>query len=278
MIDGTVGLAPRWASGGFYTCQWGPLQDQNPHFILAAHAVATATGDKAWLTNLLPAIEAVAAYMETAGLGSSGVFTCPASGLGDGGKHTTNWYDIIEFGHLDAYNAVLAVWAVDCLADMYEWLGNHTQAVKYYELHTRAVAAYNTVFWSDSHGAYADWVDVTGTPRWYFYSDTQFKAVFLGVANATQAGTILRQYDALLAGLLKTYNVTADDVWAPPCNLIPVSNRGDVVAEVAGNSFPYGAWPCVPACRARDVCGFCCSHCLTFSLCLSLPPPSCSRV
>jgi hypothetical protein len=36
--------------------------------------------------------------------GQDGVVRVPgSSGLDDGGRHGTNWYDIIEFGNADAY-------------------------------------------------------------------------------------------------------------------------------------------------------------------------------
>ncbi len=82
--------SPIFAAAGFYNCPWGQLQDQNPHFIIAAHAVATATGDKQWLLNILPAIEAIATYIESSM--SNGVFISPGSGLANGARSAGNWY------------------------------------------------------------------------------------------------------------------------------------------------------------------------------------------
>ncbi len=87
---------------------------------------------------------------------------------------------------------------------------------------------------------YADWIDIEGNARTYLYSDIAFKAVFLGVANATQATQILQRYDSVLAGLLEQFNVSADDVWAAPCNVVPITNPLDVVAH-ASQSLPFGA-------------------------------------
>ncbi len=82
---GAGGLMHRLASNGFYNAPWGALQDQNPHFIIGAHALAVASGDKAAATRLLPAVLRVADYLEANGLASTGIFTSPASGLPNGG-------------------------------------------------------------------------------------------------------------------------------------------------------------------------------------------------
>ena len=65
---GAGGMVHRLASNGFYNAPWGALQDQNPHFIIGVHALATATGDAAAARRLLPAVLAVADYLEANGL------------------------------------------------------------------------------------------------------------------------------------------------------------------------------------------------------------------
>lgn len=71
------------------------MNDQTPNYILAVHSLAVTTGDKAWLTAQLPTLEAIAGYMlAECGVGASGVFVDPgASGLADGGKHCSNWFE-----------------------------------------------------------------------------------------------------------------------------------------------------------------------------------------
>ncbi len=101
---------------------------------MGVHAVALATGDKAWLSSMLPALEAVATYMvgyfvlsegytiyQTAaqlgqGMNSApGVFIAPGSGVADGGKHCSNWYDIIEFGHyVSKFNVSVCLLCRNC--------------------------------------------------------------------------------------------------------------------------------------------------------------------
>lgn len=96
-LGAEFGLMQRYASSGFYNCPWGPLTDQDVMFPIAVYYAATSSGDMAWLGSLRPALDAIEAFLASAGLtlnGTSGrpvVYVSPASGLADGGKHTANW-------------------------------------------------------------------------------------------------------------------------------------------------------------------------------------------
>jgi hypothetical protein len=78
------------------------------------------------------------------------VFVSPASGRADGKHHASNWYDVIEFGHLDALLAGYGVWGLQCLADIYQALGDHVAATRTREIHQQAVIDFNKVFWNAS--------------------------------------------------------------------------------------------------------------------------------
>jgi glycogen debranching enzyme len=239
-------MTHRLASNGFYNAPWGQLQDQNMHFIIGAHALALASGDKAAARRLLPAALRLADYLEANGLAATGIFTSPASGIANGGAcapalvrgkwvpscGSSNWYDVVLMGHFDAYNALLAIWALECLSDLVSWLGDDARAAHYAALHARAAATFNALMWSEAHSAYADWVDAANKARFYFFTDVQFKAVFLGVANATQAAAVVAQYDALLGRLVRDYNATLADVWGPPSNVVPITDPLEFVLEL----------------------------------------------
>ena len=257
---GSGGLMHRLASNGFYNAPWGQLQDQNMHFIIGVHALAVANGDKAAAMQLLPAVLRVADYLEANGLATTGIFTSPASGINNGGAcaapppgmgsswqpacGSSNWYDVVLMGHFDAYNAALAIWALDDLSDLLTWLGDAPRAAHYAALHDRAVATYNDILWSPEKKFYADWVDAANRARFYFYTDAQFKAIFLGIASKAQGASVLHEYDAILAKLVVDYNATLDDVWGPPSNIIPVTDTMEFVLELEGvePNVPYPAY------------------------------------
>ena len=245
-LPGAGGMVHRLASNGFYNAPWGALQDQNMHFIIGAHALSLATGDVAAARRLLPAVLRIADYLEANGLAATGIFTSPASGIANGGAcpssrkdarwepacGSSNWYDVVLQGHLDGYNALLTVWALECLTDLLAWLGDADRSAHYAALHARAVDTFNDVMWSESEAQYADWIDAANNARYYFFSDVQMKAVFLGVANATRGAAVMARYDAHVAKLVSDFNVTLDDVWGPPSNVVPITNPLEFVLEL----------------------------------------------
>jgi len=238
---GPRGLLQRWWSAGFYNCPWGQLQDQQPHAIIAAHAVAVATGDAAWLARQLPALERLAAYMVSSGLGNfnatsnnngTGLWSMPGSGVADGGRHTSNWMDVVEFGHLDGYVNAYAIWALQCLEDVYAFLGNKSAAAATASLIQAVQAAYNETLWDGAADQYVDWIDVDGVGRHYLYTDPAFIAIFTGTASPHAAVQVLSHVDSRLAAIAAAYNITLDALWATPCSLYPIVNSSDFATDI----------------------------------------------
>jgi len=249
LTDGArFGLTHRYASSGFYNALWGPFQDEDVMFPIAVYYTATSSGDLAWLASLRPALDAMLAYFEAHGLNATtfpAVFTSPASGLADGNKHASNWYDVVNFGHLDAYIAVHAVWALSCLSEIYAALGDAAAAADAAALHSRASSDFNTIFWNASARAYTDWIDVSGRSRYYFYVDIPFVAIISGVADAEQTAALFAHYDDRLAEIYDTLKVTPGSIWSAPSNLYPITDAcefanagGGVCPREHGVAFP----------------------------------------
>jgi hypothetical protein len=82
------------------------------------------------------------------GINETGIFIMPnASGLADGGKHCTNWFDIVEFGHFDGYNNALAIAAFGALAEVHSFLGDDQQAAYYVGVRQSMISAFNRHLW-----------------------------------------------------------------------------------------------------------------------------------
>lgn len=233
-------LMQRWASSGFYNAPWGPMNDQTPNFILAVHSLAVTTGDKEWLALQLPAVEAVAEYMLANGMAETGIFTMPeASGLADGGKHCTNWFDIIEFGHYDAYNNALAILALEAAVDMHTFMGNISRAAYYEKARIKSIGAFNAIFWQDSLQRYSDWIDIENNARSYGYVDIDFLAIIGGAANASQAASFITLLNSRYVDLAVEYNLSDDAIWSVPCSLFKMTNPLDAaIPQNTPPSFP----------------------------------------
>ena len=244
ITDGSrFGLTQRYASSGFYNCPWGPLEDEDVMFSIAVWFAATSSGDTAWLRSLQPALAAVEQFLAASGLtldngGKPVVFTSPASGIADGGRHASNWFDVVLFGNLDSYLAVHGVWAMACLAEIYASLGDAAGAARASAIHAKAVADFNSVFWLDSQKQYIDWIDTSGKQREYFYVDTAFVAIFAGIASPTQASALLDHYDSRLAEIYESYNVTPGTIWSAPCNLYPITDPKEYANSAGDMTFP----------------------------------------
>ena len=91
------------------------------------------------------------------------------------------------------------------------WIGDNNSSEYYATLHAKWVHGFNTVFWNDTLGYYMDWVDIKGSrlrrlvlkysfekgvPHSYFYVDQNSLAIIFGMANKTQAKSILSNLDS----------------------------------------------------------------------------------
>lgn len=211
-------------------------------FPIAAYYTATSGGDLAWLASMRPALDSIAAFLAASGLALGGpgpvLFVSPASGLADKSRHAANWYDVILFGHQDAFLAIHGVWAMKCLADMYEALGDSDAAARAAAVHAQAVIDFNAVFWDASRNAYHDWIDTAGNKRSYFYVDIAFLAIIAGVAEPARASALLDHYDTRLAAIYSEYNVTPGGIWSAPCNLYPVTDPNEFATVTGPMAFP----------------------------------------
>jgi hypothetical protein len=211
-------------------------------FPIAAYYTATSGGDLAWLASIRPALDAIEAFLASSGLSLDGpgpvLFVSPASGLADKGRHAANWYDVILFGHQDAFLAIHGVWAMSCLAEMYAALGDSAAAARASAIHAQAAIDFNTVFWDATRNAYSDWIDRDGNARSYFYVDIPFIAIIAGVANPARATALLDHYDNRLAEMYVEYNVTPGGIWSAPCNLYPVTDPNEFATVTGPMAFP----------------------------------------
>lgn len=244
-IDSKGYVAPRWWMGGFYTASWGNFHDQVPHFILSVYYYLTITGDLNFFNQVQSSVDKVSHYMiQTLQMDKQGIPILPTSGLADGGLHTSNWFDIIEFGYKDALVGIYCIRAVQALMEIAQWTKQPDKFHYFQTIYKTSVAAYNSVFWHEEFGFYKDWIDSKGYERTYFYTDQNLLAIIFGIADPeTQGKRILQNLDNYYDRLEKRFNVTRKQIWATPCNMIPVIALGDLVYNGSlANQYDYPSY------------------------------------
>jgi hypothetical protein len=225
---------PRWSVGGYYKVRWGNLHDQIPHFILAMYFHALNTGHRAFLERVMPKVDRVAEYLLSLDRDHDGVAEIPeTSGLANGEHDCSNWWDIVKFGHKDAYINAYCCMALQAMASMKAWLGDTAAAERYGAEHRRFVDGFNKVFWDDEKGFYMDWIDVREkmpeSGRRYFYTDQNLLAIMNGIADAKRSARILENLDRRYDELCAQFKISRDAIWATPANMFPISQLGDMV-------------------------------------------------
>ena len=153
--------------------------------------------------------------------------------MADSGLHASNWYDVVEFGHADAYCNAYAIIAMQKMAEVKDFLGKKSEAAAYRDAAHRAAEAFNELFWNEELGHYADWVDVKGIKRHYLYVDHNLLAIAFDIAPKDRAAKILGAIDAGVSKLTAQFNITREDIWALPGNLRPTAVK-DMVQAAGG--------------------------------------------
>ena len=254
--DGAPYLYMRHDWGGYEN---NTIRDQVPHFLLAFYYHAVNTGDKPFVRECWPAIEKVASYlMKDLRMEADGIATVPGvSGLPGGYDAPptgscadpnqkicpANWYDIVGAGGQDGLINALAVQALHGLAELQHWLGdNATDVARWKAQHTASAAAYNRLLWREEHGAYSDWIDTAGHQRNYLYAWHQFLAIdpLSGIANASQAKSIMARVAAGYKELQKNFSVPAAQTFCTPTNFRPAALSDLAQHGAAG---PEGTYP-----------------------------------
>lgn len=221
---------------------FGCIMDQVPHYILAHYYQVANSGDLAFLREQMSSIDAAAGFLlHSMQMQEEGVpiVSC-TSGLGKqlGGGRPANWLDTVAFGHHDGLVASLAVQAFGAIAEMKSILGDAVGAAEAQGHFKRGVAAYSRVYWSDLHGAFSDWVDSQGRRRDYFYTWHNLIAVNAGIANTSQAASILRVLGDERKRLASAFNITAEQLFCTPSNT-RVAAPDDILYCNSGGQFPF---------------------------------------
>lgn len=199
--------------------------DTNARYILACWRYAAWTGDRDFLAVNLARIRRAMAYQIEVLGGKDGLITTVSPDVT--GRHRAvgnNYWDILPFGHLDAYANIVWYASLEAMAQIEEMavgLGpppdvppNDCRA-----LAERARAAYNQAFWDERAGRYIGCIDRDGQRHDYGFTFINLEAIAYGLAEPSQAARIYRwlETEPTSSGHADTYTRW---VFAPRANTI----------------------------------------------------------
>jgi len=242
-VSPTGEVSPRWDIVSGNDWAFGGIIDQYCHFILAAYYHAVNTNSTSTVSTWIPTLQLIMNYMLDTMLVNSTYLLTNTNPQADGvANHSLadNWLDDVRMGWNDGIVGAYAVEAFRAYADILVWLGQSNEAQFYYTMHQNMIQAYNTLYWDSTTNMYHDWVDVKGIKRNYFYVWNNFLAIEFGIASPTQASQILTTADNLYANIRNKFNVTEQQLWCTPTNLIPL-DPSDLTVDF-DNEYVYPAY------------------------------------
>ncbi len=192
--------------------------DTNARFILACWRYVLWTGDVAFLRAQAERIRRAMEYQLNVLGGRDGLIKTASRDVnGRHGACSNNYWDIIPFGHLDAYANIVWYASVLAMADIEEML-ERAGGVKtpqpargaefYRRLAEKVRRAFNEAFWDDIKGRYIGCIDIDGREHDYGFTFINLEAMAYGLADEWQVRRIYRwmETEPTSSGKADTYS------------------------------------------------------------------------
>jgi hypothetical protein len=193
--------------------------DVCPALLISAWDVIRVTGDLERLRGWLPALEKIAARIEAQDRNCNGLPESTRSGLPGVLPHpSANWWDVINFGHEDAYVCALAYRAFRGMADLERLAGRSEQAARFDKRADLIREVYVATFLNPRTGILAGWKDSEGNLHDYWFVFVNALAITYGLVPDSLANSIVDRIEAKF----KEVGYTRFDLGLPG-NLIPIA-------------------------------------------------------
>ena len=192
--------------------------DVYPSLLISAWDVIRVTGDLERLNQWLPTLEKFAARIEAQDRNCNGLPESTRSGrAGDLPRPSANWWDVINFGHEDAYCCALDYRAFRALADLERLAGRSERAGHFGKCADRIRDVYVPTFLNPKTGILAGWKDSEGNLHDYWFVFVNAMAITYGLVPDPLANSIVDRIQAKLHEV----GYTRFDLGLPG-NLVPV--------------------------------------------------------
>jgi len=155
-----------------------------PSFLASFRDLLLLTGDRDWAgrhwEGACRATAIIAGQMERGG----GMIATAR----DTGNDYWDW--IARNGRIASLNVLAAV-GLRAQAATARWLGDAAEARRADGLADTLVETYNTAFWDEDRGFYADWIDLAGKPHFHLYAGPQLQAITAGLVPPGRARRVV---------------------------------------------------------------------------------------
>ncbi len=172
--------------------------DSMPSLLIAACTYIQASGDWQWAKDKFAVLTVWGRKMLQTDHNRNGLIEYPMSGnhgcytAGDAYR-PANWWDNIGFGHEDAYCNALAYRACVLLTEVFNRIGQHSDA-SFFQAHGRKLrAAYYSTFYNPATGLLAGWKSTDGQLHDYHFLFVNSVAIVFGLLDKPHAQGIMNQ-------------------------------------------------------------------------------------
>ena len=174
--------------------------DTNARYILGVWRYWLWTGDMDFLRGQAERLRSAMNYQLEVLKGKDGLIVTPDFRTGRHEDLSDNYWDILPFGHLDAYANAVFHGSLLAMAQIEEALTSaavHSSLIThqpgyYRELSHRSHRSYDDTFWLEDKGRYAGCVDIDGVKHDYGFTFVNLEALYYGLGDAEKARRIYK--------------------------------------------------------------------------------------
>ena len=213
--------------------------DTNSRYILGCWRHWLFTGDGKFLDSQRDRLRTAMRYQLEALRGKEGLIVTPGFKTGRHADLGNNYWDILPFGHLDAYANVAFYGSIEAMRQMDEALDVES-LTDYEKLRDLTRRRFDEVFWNDEAGRYIGCVDSDGVRHDYGFTFINLEALHYGLGDDAKARRIHRWLEAgtTSSGKADTYTKW---MFAPRATTIHNPTWGPGAARSAGEN-PVEPW------------------------------------
>lgn len=163
--------------------------ETNARYILGCWRHFLFTGDMKFLRSQEERLRKTMTYQLETLRGKEGLVVTPEFKTGRHQDLSNNYWDVLPFGHLDAYANITFYASITAMEQMEASLGT-TPLTDYARLRELAHRRYDEVFWNDEAGRYIGCVDIDGVRHDYGFTFINLEALHYGLGDETKAKRI----------------------------------------------------------------------------------------